>query len=176
VKIAISSTGETMEAQVSPVFGRCPVYLFVDTETMQYEAVPNPALSAPGGAGIQAAQFIVSRGAQAVLGGNIGPNALQVFVAAGVSVYSIDRGTARQAVKSFRSGRLAQVSGATAGPNAGMGRRGGSGMALPSSAVPSPGAAEASTARQEEIATLEEQLRVLRKGLADISERLGDLS
>lgn len=75
MRIVVSAQGDTLDAPASPVFGRCPTYLFVDSDTMQFEAVPNPAMSQGGGAGIQAAQFVVERGAQAVLTGNLGPNA-----------------------------------------------------------------------------------------------------
>lgn len=62
----VSAQGNNLDAPASPVFGRCPTYLFVDTETVQFEAVPNPAISQAGAAGIQAAQFVVKQGAEAV--------------------------------------------------------------------------------------------------------------
>jgi predicted Fe-Mo cluster-binding NifX family protein len=127
MRIAVSSTGTELDARLSPVFGRCPTYLFVDSETMQFESMPNPAMSASGGAGIQAAQFIVSQGVQAVISGNLGPNAFQVLAAAGVTMYTADGGTAREAVKALLAGRLARVSAATAAAHSGMGRRGGRG-------------------------------------------------
>lgn len=84
MKVVVTSSGTDLEAQVQPNFGRCPIYIFVDTETLQFEAVENPAANAAGGAGIRAAQFVVERGAQAVVTGNVGPNASQVFESAGV--------------------------------------------------------------------------------------------
>ena len=62
MKIVVSSQGENLDAPASPVFGRCPTYVFVDSQTMEFEAVPNPAMSLGGGAGIQAAQFVVNQG------------------------------------------------------------------------------------------------------------------
>lgn len=64
MKIVVTSNGRDLDAPVSPVFGRCPVYVFVDTDTMQSEAVDNPTMSAAGGAGIQAAQFVVEQTAR----------------------------------------------------------------------------------------------------------------
>ena len=84
MKIAVSSQGDSLDAAASPVFGRCPIYLFVEPETMEFEAVPNPAMNQAGGAGIQAAQFVVNQGVDAVLSGNLGPNAYDVLNAAGV--------------------------------------------------------------------------------------------
>jgi len=122
MKIVVTAIGVDLDAPASPVFGRCPAYILVDTETMQFEAVENPALSAGGGAGIQAAQFIIERGAQAVVTGNVGPNAFGVFQAAGIPVYLFNGGTVRQAVEAYKAGQLSSVSGATAPPHAGMGR------------------------------------------------------
>ena len=39
MKIVVTSSGTDLDARVDPAFGRCPTYVFVDTETMQFEAV-----------------------------------------------------------------------------------------------------------------------------------------
>ena len=122
MKIAVTANGTGLDAPASPVFGRCPTYILVDTETMQYEAVANPAVSAGGGAGVQAAQFVVERGAQAVVTGNVGPNAFGVFQAAGTLVYLFKGGTVQQAVEAYKGGRLSSASDATVSAHAGMGR------------------------------------------------------
>jgi len=125
MKIAVTASGQDLDAPTSPVFGRCPTYILVDGETMQFEAVANPALSASGGAGIQAAQFIIGRGAEAIVTGNVGPNAYGVFGAAGVPVYLYNGGTVRQALEAYKAGEL-QAAGGPSGPaHAGMGRGGG---------------------------------------------------
>ncbi|MGB9299759.1 MAG: NifB/NifX family molybdenum-iron cluster-binding protein [Anaerolineae bacterium] len=128
MKVVVSAMQEGLDAEVSPVFGRCPVYVFVDTETMEFESAPNPAMSAPGGAGIQAAQFAVSKGVSGVLTGNVGPNAFNVLQAAGVTMYPVSGGSVREAVEALKSGRLQPVSSATSGMGGGMGRGGGRGM------------------------------------------------
>jgi predicted Fe-Mo cluster-binding NifX family protein len=121
MRIVVSAQGENLEAPTSPVFGRCPTYVFVDTETLEFEAVPNPAMNQPGGAGIQAAQFVVSQGAQIVLTGNLGPNAYDVLQAAGVPGYQVQAGTIRQAVEAYRAGQLQPLGGANVAAHAGMG-------------------------------------------------------
>ncbi len=133
MKIAISSMGDNLDAQVSSIFGRCPYLLLVDTESMDCRAHPNPAVGASGGAGIQAAQFVVEQGAEALLTGNVGPNAMGVLQAANVPVYPTWVGTARQAVDAFTQGQLQAVSGATTSTNtgkAGLGPAAGGGMGL----------------------------------------------
>jgi predicted Fe-Mo cluster-binding NifX family protein len=121
MRVIVTANGRDLEAPVSPIFGRCPVYVFVDTETMQFEAVDNPAISAGGGAGIQAAQFIVERGAQVVLSGNAGPNAFGVLAAAGVSVCLLGGGTVRESVEAYKAGKLEPLGGANVPAHSGMG-------------------------------------------------------
>jgi len=122
MKIAVTANGADLDAPASPIFGRCPTYILVDTETMQYEAIANPAVSAGGGAGVQAAQFVIERGAQAVVTGNVGPNAFGVFRAGGIPVYLFKEGTVQQAVKACKSGLLSSINDATVSAHAGMGR------------------------------------------------------
>lgn len=123
--VAVSANGRDLDASVSPVFGRCQTFLLVDTETMAFRAVPNPAISAPGGAGVQAAQFIVSQGAEALISGNVGPNAFAVFGPAGVPVYAHAGGTVREAVQALTEGRLTPVGRATGPSHVGTAGRGG---------------------------------------------------
>jgi predicted Fe-Mo cluster-binding NifX family protein len=124
MKIAVTANGEGLDAFTSPFFGRCQWYVLVETETLQYETLANPALSASGGAGIQAAQYLIEQGAQAILSGNVGPNAFQVLEAAGIPVYVSTDGTVRQAVESFQAGQLASVHAPTAPSHIGLGGRG----------------------------------------------------
>jgi predicted Fe-Mo cluster-binding NifX family protein len=134
----------------------------VEPETMSFEAVENPAVGAAGGAGIQAAQFVVARGVQAVVTGNVGPKAFDVFGAAGVSVYLFGEGTVRQAVEAYKAGQLPVSGDASVSEHSGMGRR----MSAPSAA---------SASREEEIASLKKKAGDLRKQMAEILERVDQL-
>jgi len=119
MRVAISSIGDNLDAQISSIFGRCAYLLFVETQTMDFQAYANPAASASGGAGIQAAQFAIEKGAEAVLTGNVGPNAMEVLQAANVRVYPVWAGTARQAAEAFKGGQLQPVTAATTATNTG---------------------------------------------------------
>jgi predicted Fe-Mo cluster-binding NifX family protein len=189
MKIVVTANGTHLDAPISPVFGRCPTYMFVDAETLAFEAVENPAISASAGAGIQAAQFVVERGAQALLTGNIGPNAANALQAADVPAYQILEGTVRQAVDMFQQGRLTSIGGANVpshssmrgGRGIGMGRGlgrgrgwGGSGQGIPST-PPGPPAPEAPASRQEEVALLQQTAGELRRQLSEVMERLEEL-
>ena len=121
MKIVVTANGTDLDAPASPVFGRCPTYVFVDTETMEFEAVDNPAMSASGGAGIQAAQFVIEQGAQAVLTGNVGPNAFGVLQAANVPVYLLGSVNVRDALEAYKKGLLQSTGGANVAAHSGTG-------------------------------------------------------
>ena len=130
MKIAISASTQDLSSPVDPRFGRCPYYIFIDPETMQFEAVENPNVASPTGAGIQAAQFIANKGATALLTGSCGPNAFQTLQAAGVEVIVGITGTVEEATQQYKSGQFQ----ATAQPNVpshfGMGMGGGMGRGM----------------------------------------------
>ena len=75
MKIAISSMGKDLDAQIDPRFGRYQYFILVYPETLAFEAVGNEGLMASGGAGGQAAQLVVQKGANTLITGNLGPNA-----------------------------------------------------------------------------------------------------
>jgi predicted Fe-Mo cluster-binding NifX family protein len=184
MKIVVSSQGENLDAPTSPVFGRCPTYLFVDTERMEFEAVPNPAMSQGGGAGIQAAQFVVNQGASVVLTGNLGPNAFDVLQAAGVSGYLVQEGTVRQAVEAYKAGQLRAMGSANVAAHAGMGsdsrraaiggRRAGAGSGS-GAGVGAPAGQAPTAAREAELGELGDTLKNLRQQLAETMARIEEL-
>ena len=121
MKICISAQGPTLDAPIDPRFGRCANFIFIDPETMQFNTIPNPGAMAGGGAGIQAAQFVVDQGVSAVLTGNVGPNAYNALNAGGVAVFIGVYGTVRNAVEQYKTGQLSPTSSSTAPAHTGMG-------------------------------------------------------
>ena len=136
MKVAISSTGPTLEADVDPRFGRCQYFIVADTETMEFEALDNASAMSSGGAGISAAQMMAGKGVGAVLTGNCGPNAYQVLSPAGIKVITGVSGKVKDAIEGYRAGRFKESSqanvpdhfGAGPGRGGGSGRGGGRGM------------------------------------------------
>jgi predicted Fe-Mo cluster-binding NifX family protein len=124
MKVAVAASGDNLDAAVDPRFGRCPMFLIVDTDTMQFQALPNPGAQAGQGAGIQAAQLVANAGVQAVIAGNYGPNAHQALSAGGIEALTGAAGTVRQAVEAFKAGQLTAVEGATVPSHFGLGATG----------------------------------------------------
>ncbi|MFH2011639.1 MAG: NifB/NifX family molybdenum-iron cluster-binding protein [Pseudomonadota bacterium] len=106
MKIFITATGQGLDAEVDPRFGRCQYFTIVDPDTMQFESIDNSSIGASGGAGIQAAQFVANKGADVVLTGNAGPNAYNTLQAAGVIVITGVTGKVREAIEGYKSGKL----------------------------------------------------------------------
>jgi predicted Fe-Mo cluster-binding NifX family protein len=127
MKIAVSSMSTSLDGQVDPRFGRCPIILVVDTETLAVEALSNTSVEAAHGAGIGAAQMIASKGVKALLTGSVGPNAYSALTAAGIKVCTGVSGTVRDAVDKYKRGDLPQTSEPTVGGHHGMGEGGGRG-------------------------------------------------
>ena len=127
MKIAVTSTGPTLDDMVEARFGRCPYFLIIDPDTMEFEAINNSNIALGGGAGIQSAQLMASKGVSAVLTGNCGPNAFQVFGAANVQVITGVSGQVRQAVEQYKSGKLSSSASPNVESHFGMGG-GGMGM------------------------------------------------
>jgi len=106
MKIAVTATEQTLDAQVDSRLGRCRYILLVDPETMQFEVYDNVNAMASGGAGVAVAQMLAGKGVKAVLTGNCGPNAYQVLSAAGIQVMTGIAGVVREVVQRYQSGEL----------------------------------------------------------------------
>jgi len=128
MKIAVTSTGPTLDDMMEARFGRCAYFLIIDLDTMEFEAVENPNIGLGGGAGIQSAQLMAEKGVSTVLTGNCGPNAFQPFGAANIQVITGVSGQVRQAVEQYKSGALSSTTTPNVQSHFGMGMGGGRGM------------------------------------------------
>jgi predicted Fe-Mo cluster-binding NifX family protein len=94
MKIAVASKGPDWADEMADVFGRCPYLLFFDTESGATTCLENPGRAATGGAGIQAAQFVLDRKTEVLVTPKIGPKAEEVLDTAGVRIVVRKGGTA----------------------------------------------------------------------------------
>jgi predicted Fe-Mo cluster-binding NifX family protein len=127
MKIAVSSTGPTLEDQIDARFGRCAYFLIVNPASLEFEALPNTNAELTGGAGIQSAQLVTEKGASVILTGRCGPNAVNVLEQGGVHIVTGVSGTVLLAVQQFAAGSL-KTSSSPQAAGRGMGGGGGRGM------------------------------------------------
>ena len=130
--LAIPSMGNGgLSDTMSPRFGRCPSFTFVTIENDEIKAVktvPNSAVDAMGGAGVQAAQTVGMNNADVIIVGMLGPNAAQSLNALNIKVLQVTNqgATIKEIAESFIKGELKEISGPNVGShygmNAGMGR------------------------------------------------------
>jgi predicted Fe-Mo cluster-binding NifX family protein len=171
---------------VDPRFGRCQYFIIADIDTDEFEAIDNSSATAAGGAGISAAQMISQKGIEAVLTGNCGPNAHQVFSSAGIKVITGVSGKIKDAIAEYKLGTYSAThqanvpdhygigggNGAGCGPDGGMGR----GMGMGGGIMPFSNPAQKSASTEQEIEALKVQSQALAEQLAGIQKRIGKLS
>ena len=164
MRVAITVDSPSDNAPVAPIFGRCAYYAVYDTDTDKIEFIPNSATMYPRGAGVQAAQQILSLGVQQVITAGIpGPNSSMILAQAGINVVSNFTGTVRDAVEALKSGKIEakRVAMPPAYPN------------YPS--YPSYAPFETPIGKEEEIRYLEEEKRYIEERLKEIKKRLKEL-
>ncbi len=110
MKIAVTAQGKTLSSDIDLRFGRAKWLIVFNTESDDFEAYDNTVnLNAAQGAGIQTGQNIANLGVEAVITGNVGPNAFKTLNAADVKIFLADKQTVAEAVESFRAGKLKPV-------------------------------------------------------------------
>ncbi|MBN2739215.1 MAG: NifB/NifX family molybdenum-iron cluster-binding protein [Spirochaetales bacterium] len=120
MKICITSQGNTLDSQADPRFGRCPYFIIIDPDTMEFEAINNASAGSTGGAGIQSGQLISEKGAKVVLTGNVGPNAFQTLNAAKIEIITGISGSVKDVIKKYKNGELKPIGKATVDSHFGM--------------------------------------------------------
>ena len=110
MRIAVASQGRELEDMVEPRFGRAPCFLLIDTDTDSVTVISNEDnVQATQGAGVQAAETVVSHGVDIVVSGNIGPKAFAALKAAGVKAVLWADGTVAEAVELLKDERLKPI-------------------------------------------------------------------
>ncbi|HAX94163.1 MAG TPA: hypothetical protein DCY25_09525 [Bacteroidales bacterium] len=72
MKVAVTSTGNTLDSTLDQRFGRCTCFVIYNTETKGIEFIPNPNRDAQEGAGPASVQIVASRGVEKVISGEFG--------------------------------------------------------------------------------------------------------
>ncbi len=110
MRIAITTGGNDLDAQIDSRFGRAPNFLVLDTETMRFDLVANTqSLDLAQGAGIQSAQNVLAHKPEVVLTGNCGPKAYRVLKAAGIKVVVGVKGRIGDAIRDYMNGKYVEA-------------------------------------------------------------------
>jgi len=120
MKICVTSVSDNLDAQVDQRFGRCQYFMIIDSDSMQFEPVPNMALASGSGAGIQAAQLIAHKKTSVLITGNVGPKAFQALSAAGIKIVTGASGKVREVVEKYREGLFSETKTPTVGEHFGI--------------------------------------------------------
>ena len=72
MKVAITSTGNTLESQIDRRFGRCKYFVIYDTESKSVEFIPNPNIDVESGAGPASVQVVASKNVEKIISGEFG--------------------------------------------------------------------------------------------------------
>ena len=120
MKIAVSSTTNTLEGEVDQRFGRCKYFLIINSENLDFTVINNESTMVSGGAGIKAAETIVQSGADIVITGNVGPNAFQTLSAGNIKIYTGVNGGIKESIEKCTNGELQETTSATVNSHAGM--------------------------------------------------------
>jgi len=122
MKIAISSTGKTLEEEIDPRFGRCAYFLIVNIENKEIKevkAIENTAKAQSGGAGITAGEIVANQDVKAIITTNLGPRAFEIFDQFKIKVYS-GQGKIKDVVNEFIKGNLKELSNANGPQHQGL--------------------------------------------------------
>lgn len=131
MKVCVTAAASGIDAPMDPRFGRCPVFVVVDLDSMSEISIPNANVDAASGAGIQAAQEVARQGVSALITGNIGPNAMQTLSAAKIDIYQHPGGIAvRAALEAFQKGELSKIEAPSVLAHSGMGQGRGPGQGM----------------------------------------------
>ena len=169
MRVAISATGSTLDAEVDPRFGRCQYFIVADTETKEFEALGNSSATAAGGAGISAAQMIAGKGVEAVLTGNCGPNAHQVLSSSGIQIITGVSGNIKDAIEGYKSGKFQTSAQPNVPDHFGMGGAIGGEMMPPATPISHP------SSPGQELEALRAQAQVMAQQLAEIQRSIEEL-
>ncbi len=107
MRIAFASINEGIDGQLSPHFGRCPYYVFVDVdgeEVQRVETLPNPFYENHQPGAIP--QFIAQQRADVVIAGGMGPRAISWFQQLGVTPVTTAPRSIREILDDYLRGRL----------------------------------------------------------------------
>lgn len=113
MKIAVPTMGNNgLADEVSQHFGRAPTFTIVDTETNDVKVMDNTSQHM-GGQGYPP-EIMQRAGVKVMLCSGLGPKAIAMFEEFGIDVFVSAAGTVKDAVNSWKEGKLPEATDANA--------------------------------------------------------------
>ena len=72
MRVAITSTGNSLDSTLDERFGRCSYFVVYDTESKSTEFIPNPNKEVEQGAGPASVELVASRNVDKIVSGEFG--------------------------------------------------------------------------------------------------------
>ncbi len=102
MKIAVTSTGASIDSTVDERFGRARYIVIYDTDSKSFETIDNEThVNLSQGAGIQTAGSMAEKKVDVVLTGRVGPKASEALNRAKIKFVEGISGTCRSAVEKY---------------------------------------------------------------------------
>lgn len=120
MKLAFSTEGSTVDDDINPRFGRCNNFLIIEDSLDNATVISNGGAMASGGAGIKAAQTLIDNNVDAIITGNVGPNAYSTLSSAGINIFTGANGKISQAFENYMNGKYGETNGPTVKSHSGM--------------------------------------------------------
>lgn len=105
MRIAVSAEEPSLDSEIGEDLGHSKYFLVVDTDTMEFEVVENEAVDWDMGAGMKAADIVISLGVKAIITGAIGMHGYSKLSKANIMVVSEDEGRIRELIENFKRKR-----------------------------------------------------------------------
>ena len=109
MKIAVPISERNEVARMARRFGRSYYYLIYDDQNDDIVIIENPAVNARGGAGIQAVEFLISKGVNAVIVPEVGPNATRVLRSANMDIFQGLDLTSKELIEKWKKKELRRI-------------------------------------------------------------------
>jgi len=101
MRLCITAEGPDKGSLIAEEFGHAPYFMIYDTSTGSWEAVPNRAGAAAEGAGILAAEQVISLEADVVLTGYMGVHGSKKLGSRNIRVIQDEDGTVEASVRRY---------------------------------------------------------------------------
>jgi predicted Fe-Mo cluster-binding NifX family protein len=101
MKLCVTAEEPDIHSLIAEEFGHAPFFIIYDTDTKSWEAFPNKAGESTEGAGIVAAEQVVSLEPEVVLTGYVGVHGTKKLSSRNIRIIQDEEGTAEASIKRY---------------------------------------------------------------------------